>query len=72
MKALIKNLTVVAAYGTMFFFVINKILKIDTKKSIGLAFIISFVTGLLNAIYIEVTDINNKVKSNDITKSSIS
>ncbi len=56
----------------MFFLVINKVLKVDTKKSIGLAFIIAFVTGLLNAIYIEVSDINNKVKSNDITKSNIS
>ena len=71
MKNLFKNLAVLSMYSAMFFAVIKKALNTDTKKAIGISFILGFFAGLLNAIYVEVGDISRKLK-NDSTKSDIS
>jgi len=72
MKALIKNLITLTLYSIMFFLVNTKLIKIDTKKSIGISFIMGFFAGLLNAIFQETCTISDKVKSNDVTASDIS
>ncbi len=72
MKALGKNLSTLIAYTTMFYFVNKKVLKLDRTKSFGISFIMGFFAGLLNAIYQQSCDINDKIKSNDATKSDIS
>ena len=56
----------------MFYFVNKKVLKLDRTKSFGISFIMGFFAGLLNAIYQQSCDINDKIKSNDATKSDIS
>ena len=71
MKNLFKNLAVLAMYSTMFFAVTKKALNMETKKAIGISFILGFFAGLINAIFIEVGDIRRKLK-NDSTKSDIS
>jgi preprotein translocase subunit SecF len=56
-------------YTVMFFIVTKFALDMTIIKSIGVAYILGFISGLLNAIYIEARDIRRLiVKNNEQTQ----
>lgn len=70
MKRPNNHIIVLAMYTAMFFLVTTFALDMTILKSIGVAYILGFIAGLLNAIYIEARDIRRfiiKTKSDTQT-----
>lgn len=64
MKRPNNHIIVLAMYTVMFFVVTKFALDMTIIKSIGAAYILGFISGLLNAIYIEARDIRRIIVNN--------
>lgn len=64
MKRPNNHIIVLAMYTVMFFVVTKFALDMTIIKSIAVAYILGFISGLLNAIYIEARDIRRSIVNN--------